>query len=346
MIADMSAAPITATLHLKFLDFRIDVATNSLRAAKRLQSYFRIYQAVPAGEPNMRLCVVRARPEYDDTRLQVWERSAGTRPPKESYYDRGGVRFILKNRTGVLIKLGEGEAAIIGDIDRHLNQAVNLIGTLFGLSLVDRGYAMLHASAVARTDNGEATIFLGNSGSGKSSLALYIIERGGYDYVSNDRVLLKVGRGTVHVVGLPKKPRVNPGTLLASARLSGLLRPGKRTAYEGMDAADLWHVEDKHDVDVTRSLGARERLEGRVVKALSLEWKPSGRGLRIEPLVLAEALAAMQHTAKDFGPFDLRRDQRDPATEHRRIARLLDFEGVTGRADPQLLARRLSLPDE
>jgi hypothetical protein len=49
----------------------------------------------------------------------------------------------------------------------------------------------------------------------------------------------------------------------------------------------------------------------------------------------------MQHTAKDFGPFDLRREQRDPAATCRRISRTARFDGVTGRADPQLLARRL-----
>ena len=87
---------------------------------------------------------------------------------------------------------------------------------------------MLHASGVVRTGSDEASIFLGNSGSGKSSLALQLIERGGFDYLSNDRVLLKVDRDRVHIVGLPKKPRVNPGTLLASPSLASLLSARKR----------------------------------------------------------------------------------------------------------------------
>jgi HprK-related kinase B len=216
LLPDFRASPVTAAINLRFLDFQILVETNSLRAASRLQSYFRAYRAAPAGAPDMRLRVVSARPEYDETRMREWERAAGKRPPKESFYDAGNTRYILKNRTGMLIALREDEAAIVGDVNRHLNQAVNLIGTLFGLSLVDKGYAMLHASAVVRADVDEAMIFLGNSGSGKSSLALQLIERGGFDYLSNDRVLLKARQDGVHVVGLPKKPRVNPGTLLAS----------------------------------------------------------------------------------------------------------------------------------
>jgi HprK-related kinase B len=338
----MRTSPVAATLHLKFLDFRIDVETNSLRAASRLQSYFRAYMVAPGAAPNMRLCAMRARPEYDESSLRAWEPPSGARPAKESYYDRGGVRFILKNRTGMLIKLREAEAAIIGDLDRNLNQTVNLIGTLFGLSLIDRGYAMFHASAVVRHDGDDAMIFLGNSGSGKSSLALQLMERGSFDYVSNDRVLVKVTRRGVHVVGLPKRPRVNPGTLLASSRLSRLLHPSKRPMYADMDIESLWGVEDKHDVDVTRTLGARERLEGRLTVAYSLEWKPAGHGLHLEPLGAAAALEAMRLTAKDFGPFDLHREARDDLAESRRIARAVRHVRVTGRSDPSLLARRLS----
>jgi HprK-related kinase B len=341
----LAAAAATARVRLRFLDFRIDIETNSLRAASRLQTYFREYLSFDASPAQVRLHAVRVAPEYDARRMKVWERPAKPdRTPKESYYDREGVRYVLKNRTGILIKLAldRGDASIAGDIDRHLNQVVNLVNTLFGLSLVDRGYAMLHASAVARTGADEALIFLGNSGSGKSSLALQLIERGGYDFVSNDRALLKVERGVVQLVGLPKKPRVNPGTLLASKSLVRLLSARKRPAYEQLSAAELWQLEDKTDVDVRRALGAQSRLSARLARAYSLEWRPSGDGLRIDDLDPAGAFDAMMLTAKDFGPFDVRRDERDMTREFRRIAKTAPFVRVTGKADPKGFARRLT----
>ena len=71
--------------------------------------------------------------------MRVWENpSKPDRVPKESYHDAGGTRYILKNRTGILIKIHDQGAEIVGDVLRHSNQVVNLIGTLFGLSLVDR----------------------------------------------------------------------------------------------------------------------------------------------------------------------------------------------------------------
>ena len=337
--------PLSAELHLKFLGFRLDVRTNSLRVASRLASYFGGYLVAPGtAAPDRLLLAVQTRPDYDAASMQVWQRATSGRPPKESYYDRGGKRYILKNRTGVLIELAPEYAAIVGDVERYVNQVVNLAGTLFGLSLVERGYAMVHASAVVRADSDEATIFLGNSGSGKSSLALQLIERGGFDYVSNDRVLLKTRRSGVEVVGLPKKPRVNPGTLLASDALMRLLPASKRPMYEGMAPSELWGVEDKHDVDVGEVLGARERLSGQLAQAYSLEWKPGGDGLQTAPLSADDALQALRNTAKDFGPFDPQRGERDAEREYGRIARAVAFTRVTGASDPRRLARELGKP--
>ena len=219
-----------------------------------------------------------------------------------------------------------------------VNQVVNLIGTLFGLSLIRRGYVMLHASAVADAGTGEAIAFLGNSGSGKSSLALQLVERGGYDFLSNDRIFLKAIDDGVTIVGLPKKPRVNPGTLLASAALSRLVVGSRRHAYEQLPADELWHLEEKTDIDVEDHLGARSKISARLGHVYSLEWRRSDEGLRQESLDVDGAMAAMRVTSKDYGPYD-RRDPGGPVeAEMERIARLVPFMRITGKADPRGLA--------
>ena len=343
MIAREAYDAATARIRLRFLHYRIDVETNSLRVARRLQQYFRPYLANDGSAPHVVLHARRQRPEYDPSRMKVWQRPAHPdRAPKESYYDARGVRFILKNRTGILIKLHEHNAEIIGDVLRHSNQVVNLVGTLFGLSLVERGYVMLHASGVVRTGSDEATIFLGNSGSGKSSVALQLLERGGYDYLSNDRVLLRMDKGRAHIICIPKKPRVNPGTLLASTSLSRLLSSRKRPLYDGMPREELWAIEDKTDVDVARALGARERLDGELSRAYSLAWTPGGAGLETVELDAESAVEAMKITAKDFGVFDRKLAERTVERKRARIAASVDFARVTGKADPKALARRIA----
>lgn len=334
-------AAVTARVRLDFLGYRIDIRTNSLRVAAYLRTYWRQYLS-SHGAASRTLHVVQGAPEYDAARMTPWARASSPgRAPKESYYEAQGARLILKNRTGVLIRLNREATTIAGDVDRHVNQVVNLIATMFGMDLLRRGYVMLHGSAVARAGGGDALVFLGNSGSGKSSVALQMVERGGWDFVSNDRVLLKVDGDGVIVVGLPKKPRVNPGTLLASAQLARLVPAKKRPTYEQMPRSELWGIEDKTDVDVARTLGASERLSARLGGMYALDWRNDGDGLTVEPLDSAGALEAMRITHKDFGVFELHPPRRDALQPRRRVAAAATFYRVLGRADPPRLAADL-----
>jgi len=331
-----ASPPVSATLRLAFPGYRIDVETNSLRLAARLQSYFGAYLATTPGAPNARLIAIAGAPRYDASKMKVWARPATPfRAPKESFYDERGVRRILKNRTGVLIELGPQGLSISGSLEEHANQVINLIGTMFGLSLLDAGYVMVHASAVVSRDDGTARAFLGNSGSGKSSLALQLIERGGFDFLSNDRVLLRAEKGVVTAAGLPKKPRVNPGTLLASPSLVRLVPPPRRRIYQQLPPEELWQLEEKTDVDVEHELGARWRLAAPLSCIYSLEWRPGGVGLDQRELDATGALQALLATAKDFGPYDSKLSERDPLPHFRQIARRVPFVALRGRADPR-----------
>ena len=135
---------------------------------------------------------------------------------------------------------------------------------------------------------------MGNSGSGKSSLALQLIERGWLRLrEQRPRAACALYAARVHVVGLPKKPRVNPGTLLASQMLVAASAAARSVrAYSGMAPAELWNVEDKHDVDVSEALGARKRLDGTAAQRVQpgvasggpgssrSRWTPRVRSLR------------------------------------------------------------------
>lgn len=331
------AFPVSATVRLQFLDFRIDVNTNSLRLAGRLQSYFTRFLARPGTPPTATIDAVAAPAVYDPARMQEW-RPRPDRVPKESYYDDDGARLILKNRTGILITVSPGGSTVAGDVEQHWNQVVNLIGTMFGIAMQDGGYAMLHASAVVRTDGDDALIFLGNSGSGKSSLALQLIEHGGYDYVSNDRVLIKPVGDAIELIGIPKKPRVNPGTLLASDALRRFVSMPRRRQYEALSSEKLWELEEKTDVDVESALGVRWRLSAKLARAYSLEWKPRGEGLDCDVLDPEAALAAMRATAKDFGCFDLNLPHRTFDPHLHQVAATTKFIRIRGKAAPRSLA--------
>lgn len=75
-----------------------------------------------------------------------------------------------------------------------------------------RGYVMLHASAVAR--GGRVVIAVGDKGSGKTTLALSAALARGYQYLSNDHLILYRDGGRLTATSLPTPIPVKPGTYL------------------------------------------------------------------------------------------------------------------------------------
>jgi HprK-related kinase B len=257
----------------------VQIAVNNARLETRVRRYFAPFIARAEGNP-LRIIGVQGEPLFDRRRLPSVE--GLERIPKASYYDCEGVRCIRKNRTGVGHYVAGGKFYAVGDLLRYPMQLLNLVSSAYGQRLRELGYAALHASCVAR--RGQALVFAGNSGSGKSSTALAAMESG-CDFVSNDRTFLRrAGDGSIEVAGVPKWPRVNPGTLLANHRLRRLLAPDKRAEYAKMDPADLWDVEDKHDVPVESVYGQGHlALNARLKTLFLLTWRPSGHGLSVEP---------------------------------------------------------------
>jgi hypothetical protein len=92
---------------------------------------------------------------------------------------------------------------------------------------------------------------------------------------------------------------------------------------------------------VANHLGARSRLDATLTRVYSLEWRPSGTGFQTHDLDADGALKAMASTAKDFGPFDVRRESRDTLGARARISRIVPFTRVTGHSDPTSFAKRL-----
>jgi hypothetical protein len=75
-----------------------------------------------------------------------------------------------------------------------------------------RGYVMLHASAVAR--GGRVVIVAGDKGSGKTTLALSAALTCGYQYLSNDHLILYRDGGRLVATSLPTPIPVKAGTYL------------------------------------------------------------------------------------------------------------------------------------
>jgi HprK-related kinase B len=294
-------------LWLRFADVAVHVATNTGAVRDALGRYYAPYLSGPSRAPAVRVRLVQgAVPPPASVRDVV----RGGRRVKEAVVDVGGGRLILKRQTGVVMGLWPGRAEAAGDLAEHLNQAINLVNACYAKIVMERGHRLLHASAVLRGDR--AIVLAGVPGAGKSTAALHLVEAG-FAFLSNDRVLARATEADVAVLGYPKQPRVNPGTLLTHPRLAGLLEPDDRQALHAMGRQALWALERKRDVDLDAIYGpGTVRLSGRMTALVLLAWRLDGQGLEVRRLDPGEARARHPIYAKDLGAFDLDRPAAAP----------------------------------
>jgi HprK-related kinase B len=296
--------------------------------------YYRAFVAPASrGRPRDTLQALPALPLLPAGSFTAWDARG-----KESFMEVEGGRIIRKDRSGILIGCLDGHWTIAGNLHAQFNQIVNLISALYGLSVIDRGGAMLHASALVHDDR--AVAVLGQSGSGKSSVAVRLLERG-FDFLSNDRLIVLPGKDGMHAHGLPRLPRVNPGTLLAGKRTQTLVDRERRRRYERLPERELWQLEDKYDLDVAAVLGRAWRIRAPLGCLLVLAWRHDGRSLSIERLDSGQALDALRSVGKSFGPLDIRLAQRSDRALLETVRETPVYR-VTGKLDPVRLARELA----
>jgi HprK-related kinase B len=333
--------PVSASLHvdtpfelvLRVVDVDLRVLTNDADVLAALGAYYAPYLARPGARPASVVRLVQGRPPAAGVFTDLVR--AGGKRVKEAVRDEGDGRLILKRATGVLMGLRPGEAFALGDVRGNVNQAVNLINACYAKTVLTRGYVLLHASAVSW--GGRAAILAGVPGAGKSTASLHLVEAG-FRFVSNDRVLAAAGSAGVDVLGYPKQPRVNPGTLLHHPRLVTLLEPEEREALAALPRETLWALERKRDVDLDAIYGVGTvELRGTMSALVLLRWRLGGDAFGAREIAVEEALDQLPVFRKDLGAFDLDRPPETPPDgERARYAAVLErtrIVEVTGRPD-------------
>ena len=189
---------------------------------------------------------------------------------------------------------------------------INYINSQLMNRLQQQEWLICHAAALGR--EGRALALAGFSGGGKSTLMLHLLESPGYRYLTNDRLFLKRRDEGVEAIGIPKLPRINPGTLINNPRLAPMLPPDRQQALRAMPKQALWELEEKHDVDVARLYGA-ERIDTSTPLPLEalliLNWSHEAEEpTRLQEVDINRRRDLLPAVMKSPGPFYQDRDGR------------------------------------
>lgn len=281
--------------------FHATVRTNSARLTERLRDYFRSSDGAPT-PGTLEILALQAPPPELRLDFLDWQRDPGKQGRKEAYCDLPDGRVILKVRTGMQFFVGATVRLAIGDCEANDNQVINFVIAQYIGWLSSRGAALCHSAGI--THAGRGLTIAARSGAGKSTLSLRLMSRGA-TFVSNDRVLITAIDGEARMHGVPKQPRVNPGTLLNNPDLTRVLEPQRIEQLRRMPIDALWDLEEKYDVDVERIYGpGRWQLSCPLDAVLVLNWsRKESAPATFRQVDLRERRDLLELIMKGPGPF-------------------------------------------
>ena len=297
-----AAYPPSHELRLAFEECVIAVETNSPELKENLAAYYGAFVA-EAERVDMRIVVHEACVQALSLPFLVKAPEPGKTKVKEAFVDLPDGRVVRKELTGMVFVFGEGDHVAVGPCLDNSNQIVNFVNNRYIEWRLRHGCLLGHAAGVALGLRGLA--IAGFSGMGKSTLALHLMGRG-TSFVSNDRLIIDKTADGLMMHGVPKEPRINPGTALANPFLAGIIPAGERQRLSKLSEEALWHVECKYDAPIERCFGAgrfilKSPMDGLVI----LNWKRGDGPLIARRVVPAERKDLLSAFKKKKGLFYL-----------------------------------------
>ncbi|VAX13662.1 Uncharacterized protein Deba_0381 [hydrothermal vent metagenome] len=293
---------VSDSLSLVIGKFSLDIYSNSQRLLDRLESYFSNI-VTQSSQTSIEIIAIESDAVELNLNFIDWPREQGKTGRKDSYIDLDDGRVLRKVRTGMIFLQSRTLRMAAGPCLANENQIVNFINSQYMTWLQQNGWLICHAAGLVYKDTAYA--FAGFSGGGKSTLMLHLLNHENTAYLTNDRLFIKSEKGHISAAGIPKLPRINPGTIVHNPRLHGLITEQQRQAFLAMPAEKLWDLEDKYDVFIDKIYGANRILAQAPLGALIiLNWqRDSESDLIVEKVELATRLDLLDAVMKSPGPF-------------------------------------------
>lgn len=298
---DLSPAEAARPFHLRVGPVSVSVfCPDPLRAA--LVAYFAEALADAPGVDPVTVHLLPGQALAPEPAWIDWAREPGKAGRKDAVVDLDDARLVRKVRSGVTFVQSPRVRLACGPLVDHVSTVINFINTQVLSHCQQDGWQLCHAAAV--TGAGRTLAISGLSGGGKSTSILRMMDIDGTAFVSNDRLLVQPG-APARALGIPKHPRINPGTILGNPRLLAMLDPARRAELAAMNPDALWALEDKHDLMVSEVYGpGRVQYAAPLTDFWVLNWaRDSEAPTRVDPVDLAARPDLLGAIMKSPGPF-------------------------------------------
>lgn len=285
------------------------VESNSVLLDAALRRYFAPF-LTQVERPEIVVQVIDG-PNLDlDLPYKDWAPEAGKRRIKEQTVDLPGGRAVRKMKTGMSFFFGGSINLAVGRAKENDNQVINFINNRFIEKLLNQDCILGHAAAVSFGEQGLA--LAGMSGAGKSTLALHLLSEGA-DYVSNDRLMVRSEANHLEMYGVPKLPRINPGTALGNPDLHQVMSKEEIESFSQLEGDDLWDLEHKFDVYIDRCFSKSRFVLHRPVQSLViLNWQRTDAPVEVNSVDLSKRRDLLAAFMKSPGAFFLPQDPANP----------------------------------
>jgi HprK-related kinase B len=299
-------------LDLRFGQCRLRLDTNSAELVRVLELYFKPFLD-DEGIVDIQLTALEMTPPELGLEFTDWVRDPGKVGRKDSFIDLVDGRVCRKVRTGMQYLLSDKESMVFGECLKNDNQVINFLISLYITWLMHRKNVLCHAAALSM--HGEGFAIAAFSGGGKSTLALHLMRKG-FDFVSNDRTLIGKAEDGVYMSGVPKQPRINPGTVLNNPALADVIPESRLEQLTKISQQEIWDLEEKYDADVEAIFGqGKFQLYAKLNAFVILNWKRDATAEtkfnRIDIRQRPDLLAAVM---KSPGPFYMLPGNKAPAS--------------------------------
>lgn len=289
-------------IQLQFDDRVYQVKSNSPQLLRALSDYFSGYQSDDSGA-DITIYLHQNTVQSTGIPWQDWPREAGKTRQKEQYYDTEDGRWIHKMKTGMVLFQHLTAPLAVGPCEKHLSQTVNFIINQHINHLQHQGGLICHAACLQIAQQGIAIAAM--SGGGKSTTMLKLLDLPDSKFISNDRLFIFNDGHSATAKGVPKQPRVNPGTLLHNPKLIDILSPERQSELKSLAPQALWQLEEKYDVMVADIYGkAKLGHSAPLYHVVLLNWQPgSDASVNLKKISLDERSDLIKAIAKSPGSF-------------------------------------------